>query len=150
MSWIVTPNLITITDADSPVAGPPGWQTGTTAPSTALTSEADINIQGASCASWGIKTAGIYQLFYSSSAAVNLNNQHLYVWFQSTNIKLANTYANKGISVMVGLGGAYSINNIAGWVVDGDDTYPGGWQCYVVDCNRRPDWSGSGWTSTAI
>jgi len=150
MSWIVTPNLITITDADSPVAGPPGWQTGTTAPSTALTSEADINIQGASCASWGIKTAGIYQLFYSSSAAVNLNNQHLYVWFQSTNIKLTNTYANKGISVMVGLGGAYSINNIAGWVVDGDDTYPGGWQCYVVDCNRRPDWSGSGWTSTAI
>jgi len=145
MSWIVTPNLITINDADAIT----GWANQGVAVSVALAAEVDLNIQGAACVSWGLKSLGVYHFYYSSSI-INLQNQHLYVWYQGANIKQLATYANKGVNILCGLGGAYSVNNIAGWVVDGSDTYPGGWKCYVLDTNRQPDWSGSGWTSTAI
>ena len=82
MSWIVTPNLITLSTADATT----GWVNQGTAVSTALNTDTDVQIQGTGCSAWGLKNTGIYYLYYTGSS-VNLQNQHFYIWF--------NTFAQK-------------------------------------------------------
>jgi hypothetical protein len=145
MSWIVTPNLITLNTADNIT----NWVAAGTTLSTATALETDISIQGSGSISWGTKSIGPHFLFYSSST-VDMRNQHFYIWFQSAAAKTLDTFANKGVGVILSLGGAFSLANTAIWAVDGNDTYPGGWKCYVIDCNKAPDYAGAGWTATAL
>jgi hypothetical protein len=143
--FIVTPNLITVNTCDATT----GIAIGGSSPTDALNIDTDVNIQGSGCAAWGLKNTGMYWM-YATSSTVDMRNQHIYIWFNTLAQKMANTYVGKGINVFVGGVGAFNIANSALWTVDGSDTYPGGWQCYVIDTNRRADWSGSSWTSSAM
>ena len=147
MAIIVTPNLITITTSETAT----GFASYGGTVTDAANADADLNIQGNACIAWGIKNAGAFHLYFTSSALVNLQNQHLYIWAQTIAPKVVSAFKGLGISVMVARSAATpGIASTAYWSVDGNDTYPGGWQCYVVDMNRRPDRSGSAWTADSI
>jgi len=127
MALQVIPLLTTITDADSAAAG---W-------TSAMNNEDGDNfIQGIGAIGEKVSNGTTTGLFDTGAPTLNLQNQHLYAWVNSSTATLLDTYALGGIRIRVT--GA-NTNNYGEWDVAGKDTYGGGWRCFVVDCNRPYD-----------
>jgi len=72
-------------------------------------------------------------VFTYTLSSTNFTGQHLYQWMLNTT--RLDTKANGGLRMFM------RSTNLATktWYVAGSDTYPGGWQCYVVDPSSSAD-----------
>ena len=109
-----------------------GTWTGVTTPDTV-----DLK-QGASSLCGTLKAAGANDTTFiptgSPTTKTNLLNKHVRFWFLITSGGLVELYANGGIQFWATDG-----TNTGYWYVGGRDTYPGGWQNYVVDMSKPVD-----------
>ena len=94
--------------------------------------------QGASSLCGTLKAAGANNTTFiptgSPTTKLNLSNKHVRFWFLITSGGLVDLYANGGIQFWASDG-----TNIGYWYVGGRDTYPGGWQNFVVDMSKAVD-----------
>uniref|UniRef100_A0A6M3JXN7 Putative tail protein n=1 Tax=viral metagenome TaxID=1070528 RepID=A0A6M3JXN7_9ZZZZ len=95
--------------------------------------------QGASSLCGTLKAAGANNTTFiptgSPTTKLDLSGEkHLRFWFLITSGGLVELYANGGIQFWASDG-----TNIGYWYVGGRDTYPGGWQNFVVDLTKGVD-----------
>lgn len=91
----------------------------------------DILIQGSNSVSCSLTTNGVNQVQYSLLTPVNLNDEHLRLWFNISFI--ANLAATDKIQVGITDG-----SNTAFWTWDGGDEYAGGWSQAVIWTGATP------------
>lgn len=77
-------------------------------------------------------TTSAVLLYTCTSVDLTTSNRHVYAWMNS--LSLLDTKANGGLRIIVGS----DASNYSTWYVAGSDTYPGGWQCFVVDPTSTP------------
>jgi hypothetical protein len=146
MAVTVTQNLTTMADGDAlspatPVAGDWNASQGTEAVDTAIYREATGSVTSE------IRTAGVqYITFTRSSGTWDLTSTHIYAWLNYLFPADLYDYANGGVRIRVGDG-----TNTGDWKVGGNDTYNGGWECFVISTDQAFDYnSGTDPTLTAI
>lgn len=134
MAVTVTNNNTVIADADSgptgvttPVAG--AWSTSGSG--LGLDTAEFREASGAICATLITSGSTNYIIFTRSSGSWDLQNTHLYIWFNYTATKYVADESANGLQIRVGDG-----SNVGLWTVGGGDTYGGGWRCFVVNTAR--------------
>jgi len=98
------------------------------------TQDADNVKQGTYSLCGILKAAGNNDATFTPTASKNLENKHVRFWGMFAQGKLIELYANGGIQFWATGGGVTGY-----WYVGGRDTYPGGWNNFVVDLSRGVD-----------
>lgn len=94
---------------------------------TAPTQDLETFVQGTAANSAKVSNA-TFTSVYTFSAPVNLTNKCIYVWMMCATPAKLDTKANGGLRIRV----ADALGNWGEWYVAGNETYFGGWECFVV------------------
>lgn len=124
-------NLVEITNADTTTS----W---TFRGATTTVQDADTFIEGVRSISGKTSNVGVDGWVYDTAAAnIDVTNKHLMVWINS--FAIISTETLGGIRIRVEGSAGSATADYGEWYVSGSDTYIGGWQQFVVDCNRSFD-----------
>ena len=106
----------------------------------AMTLDTEVKKEGSASVNGEMRAASSTNSYTGSS--VNMTGQHVRMWWNFAALAFMDTFANDGLQFyMVGGSTAY-------WTIAGVDTYGGGWDNLVLDCDSSPT-SGS-FTKTAV